>query len=119
MTTWPVTLPSSPQINSLSGGPVDDILRTANDAGPSIKRNRFTGVVYKYQFTLMMSLAQLNILHDFWRDDIGKGSMKFDFPDPVFGTTREFSFSAGWTIQSIAAVDYYLVPMSIESEAVV
>lgn len=119
MTTWPVTLPSSPQINSLSGGAVDDILRTKNDAGPPMARNRFTGVVYKYQFSLMVSLAQLEILDAFWRDDIGKGSLPFDFPDPVFGTTRSFTLDQVYTVQSVAAIDYYLVSMSITSEAIV
>jgi hypothetical protein len=63
--------------------------------------------------------AQLEIFEAFWQDDIGKGALSFDFPDPVFGVTRSFSFTAGFTIQSVAAIDYYLIPMSIETEAIV
>lgn len=117
MTTWPATLPSSPQINSLSGGPEDSVLRTKNDVGPMVMRNRFTGVCYRYQFSLLMTLAQVNILNAFFRDDLGNGALPFDFPDPVFGDTKEFSFIQVYTIQSIAAIDNYIITMAIVSDA--
>lgn len=117
MTDWPATVPSSPQINSLSAQPDDTVLRTKNDVGPQVMRNRYTGISDKYSFNLMMSLAQLDDFKAFWAS-IGNGAMPFNFPDPVTGATREFSFSAIYTISSVAAIDYYIVGISICSEAV-
>ena len=117
MTDWPATVPTSPQINSLSGQPDDTVLRTKNDIGPPVMRNRFTGVSDKYSFNLMMSLAQLNTFKTFWAS-IGNGALPFNFPDPVSGATREFYFAAVYSVQSVGAIDYYLVGISICSEAV-
>lgn len=116
MTAWPADLPTSPQINSLSGQPDDTVLRTKNDVGPPIMRNRFTGKSDHYSFNLLMSLAQYNSFLTFWAL-IGNGALPFDFIDPVLGTTREFSFTAIYTVQSVAAIDYYLIGISICSEA--
>lgn len=117
MSDWPAELPHFPQINSLSAQPDDTVLRTKNDVGPPVMRNRFTGTSDKYSFNLMMSLAQVNALKTFWAL-IGNGALPFNYVDPVTGATREFSFTAIYTLQSVAAVDYYLVGISICSEAV-
>ena len=116
MTDWPADLPRFPQINSLSGQPDDTVLRTKNDVGPPIMRNRYTGVSDKYSFNLMMSLSQFEDFKTFWAL-IGNGALPFNYVDPVTGATREFSFSAVYTISSVAAVDYYLIGISICSEA--
>lgn len=116
MTAWPATVPTSPQINSLSGQPDDTVLRTKNDVGPPVMRNRYTGKADHYSLNLMMSLAQLDDFKDFWTT-IGNGALPFDFPDPVTGATRQFSFEAIYTVQAVAAIDYYLIGISICSEA--
>lgn len=114
MTTWPVGVPTSPQINSLTGQPDDAVLRSQYDAGQPVTRARYTAIADSYQLTLMMSLAQFTLFKDFYRDN---RALPFDFTDPVTGATRAFKFRGPYTLNSVEAIDYYSVNISIVSPA--
>lgn len=114
MTAWPGTLPAFPQINSLSGGPDDDVLRSKYDAGQPVTRARYTAISDSYDFTLMMSLAQFEIFKTFYAEN---RALSFDFTDPVTGATRSFKFRQKYTLNSVEAIDYYNVNISLVSEA--
>lgn len=114
MTDWPATLPSSPQINSLSGGPDDDVLRSKYDAGQPVTRARYTAVSDSYTFTLKMTLVQFEIFKAFYA---ANRALSFNFTDPVTGATRSFKFGQKYTLNSIEAIDYYDVNIFLISVA--
>lgn len=114
MTDWPTTLPSSPQINSLSGIPDDDVLRSKYDAGQPVTRARYTAISDSYTFTLMMTLAEFIIFKTFYA---ANRALSFNFTDPITGATRSFKFRERYTVNSIEAIDYYLVNISLVSAA--
>ena len=114
MTTWPVGVPTSPQINSLTGNTDEAVLRSQQDAGQPISRARYTAISDNYQLTLMMSLAQFTTFKAFYKDN---RAMSFDFPDPVTGATRAFKFRGPYTLNSVEAIDYYSINISIVSPA--
>lgn len=117
MTAWPTDVPYRAQINTLTGGPQDGVLRTKGDVGPPIMRNRYTGIVHQYSWSILMSLAQLEEFKTFYHTTLGNGALGFDLDDPVYGTVREFYFAAIYTVNSVAAIDYYIVNISVISEA--
>lgn len=114
MTAWPTDVPTSPQINTLTGNPDDAVLRSQFDAGQPTTRARYTAIADSYQLTLLMSLAQFTVFKAFYKDN---RALPFDFPDPVTGATRAFKFRGPYTLNSIEAIDYYMVNISIVSPA--
>lgn len=114
MTSWPATLPSSPQINSLSGEPDDDVLKSKYDAGTPITRARYTAISDTYNFTLLMNIEQFQIFKTFYAEN---RALSFDFTDPVTGAIRSFKFRQKYTLNSIEAIDYYSINISIVSAA--
>lgn len=85
MPSWPVSLPASPLAEGFSETPPATSLRTEMDQGPAKMRQRTTAGVGRLGFSLLLSLAQVQILDEFFRNDTKGGSLSFSFAHPRGG----------------------------------
>jgi len=103
---WPSTLPQAPLLDGYARGEGKAVLRSDMEAGPAKVRRRFTATASPLQYPLLLRPAQLQILRDFWRDDLAMGALAFELPDPQdSGATLlcRFTEEPSWT--AIAAAD--------------
>ncbi|MBW5802052.1 hypothetical protein [Halomonas elongata] len=88
MPTWPVTLPDCPDSPGYSEQPQSQVLRSEMAVGPAKTRRRSTAapltipVVYG-----LITRAQAETFEAFFVNDIGAGSLPFDWVHPRLGTT--------------------------------
>lgn len=81
MPTWPSTLPA-PKVGSYKENPPKLTLRTEMEQGPAKVRKRFTAGVRMLSFTLCLTKAEVEILDDFFVDDVASGALSFDYSHP-------------------------------------
>lgn len=112
MTTWPIELPSA-LINTYNEGVQNNILRSQTDKGPAKLRRRTTANVYNMSFMMTLTPAQVDILEDFYYDDIFSGALQFDFVHPRTGITVQARFVEPYSLQDIDGL-YYKVGISLE-----
>lgn len=82
MTTWPAQLPQILPMAGYQESPPDTALRTPMDAGAAKMRRRFTAQVRPINATLVLTDAQLEILDDFYIDDLEGGTLPFEWEHP-------------------------------------
>ena len=117
MTTWPAGLPSSPILGSLSVAADDNALRFQPDAGPAIRRARYTAISETYSFTIIFSAAEFAAFKQFYKDALGNGVASFDFIDPITGAIKSFSFAEPYSFQSMQVNGYYAVAITLTKAA--
>lgn len=81
MPAWPGTLPT-PNLGGYSEQYIDPVIRTQMDSGPTKRRLRYTAVPKQVSVSLTLTNAQVQTLEAFYRDDLGYGSLPFDFENP-------------------------------------
>lgn len=118
MATWPSTLPNEP-FTELQGQPADNRLRTDMDAGPTKMRRRYTAKrIFYNNVEMYLDGDQLQTLQDFYNNDLNGGTLKFDWDDPVDGTTVQFRFRSPYqyviTAGGTTSKRVYLVTMQLE-----
>jgi len=82
MPSWPSELPYTPLIRSYGEKAPNVTIRTSMDIGPAKVRRRFTNGIREFSFDLQLNGAQLQILDDFFMNDLAGGSIAFDFTSP-------------------------------------
>jgi hypothetical protein len=85
MPAWPISLPqfeTNVELTQQQG-----FVRSPTEIGPSKQRKRFTAVSKYYSGTLFLTRDQRNTLESFYEDDLGYGSLSFDFTDPIDNST--------------------------------
>lgn len=110
---WPVTLPQSPLIASLSMQDQDARLIFKPDVGPPIRRARYTATSRVIGFQMILTQRQLAILDTFYNTTLGRGVLDFDWIDPSTGKVSTFSFNAPYQIANLMAFDVYSVAISL------
>lgn len=81
MPVWPSTLPA-PKLGTLNESPPDNTIRSTMDKGPPKLRRRTTANVRPISFGLVLTKEQVQILDDFYIDDVFSGSIPFTFEHP-------------------------------------
>lgn len=82
MTIWPSNLPQRLPLAGYQESPPDTTLRTQMDAGAAKMRRRFTANVRPINATLILTDAELEILDDFYVDDLEGGTLPFEWIHP-------------------------------------
>ncbi len=79
MPAWPVNLPQLP-FEGATQKDRDSVLRNPMDIG-STRRNRFTTNMQDLSFPMVLTGAELVDFHFFYRTDLKKGALAFDWID--------------------------------------
>lgn len=99
MATWPASLPQK-QFLGLTERDQDAVLRTAMDAGPPTRRNRFTSITREVNVPIVVTGTQKQTFDTFFRTTLANGALEFDWEDPVTDATVSFAFRSPprWTL---------------------
>ena len=93
MAVFPTSLPA-PALNTLRETPPKHTIRSQMDKGPEKIRRRTTANVRMLSFTLRLTPAQLQILDDFFVDDVFSGADEFDYTHPRTGDAVTARFAS-------------------------
>lgn len=99
--TWPGSLPQD-TFRQLDLEPEDNRLRTQMDSGPVKMRRRFTAVPIKKRHSMTLRGDDFQTFKNFYETTLKDGTLRFDWTDPVDGTTVEMRFVTPYTA-SLAA----------------
>jgi len=85
--TWPTVpfLPFDPTPDGYTMEVIDELLRTGMDQGPSRSRRRFTQIMHRLRFVLIMTEEQYLLFKGFYAGTLAQGTK--DFMMPVFTGT--------------------------------
>lgn len=83
--SWPQSLTRAPRVSSLSEQAPDVVLRTEMDVGQPKARRRFTGDVRRFDVSLDLTRAELDLFDAFFVDTIEGGALTFDWKHPRTG----------------------------------
>lgn len=87
MPTWPASLPQHPLIQRYEESPDSAVLRTEMDTGPAKTRLRSTATTTNLpNIQYPLTDAQKQAFEAWFRDDIARGALPFDWPRPRGGT---------------------------------
>lgn len=92
MVDWPASLPQTPLQDGYSEELQNVIISSQPDIGPAKLRKRTSAGVKKYNLSFLMSSTQYNTFITFFEGDANYGATKFNFDDPISGTSSEFRF---------------------------
>lgn len=93
MPAWPDTLPPLPGLG-VTLRRQDAVSRSAMDAGPPTRRNRFTAVARPVSFPITLTGAQLQVFEGFFATTLANGALSFDWVDPVTSGSVSLAFTA-------------------------
>ena len=111
--TWPETLPQELLMEGYTESAPDLLLRSAMETGPSKVRRRATAGVRPVNGSILVTAAQLEIFKGFYNDDLMAGALRFDWLDPVDGTTAvemRFKEPPAWSMEE----GYYRITLALE-----
>ncbi len=86
MTDWPAELPAYLLRDGYSESRQEGTVRSNMDQGAAKIRGRYTATVLNITGTVQLTLEQTSVLDAFYRDDIARGSLPFNWFHP---RTRE------------------------------
>ena len=102
---WPSKLPA-PLVRGYQFELRDPNIRTEMDAGIDKVRPRTSGRAEDHQVRFNLTNEQVNILKDFYYEECGSGSLRFDFKHPQAGVVQEFRFKGSLTFAAINSNNY-------------
>jgi len=88
---YPVGLPTLVESNSLNIKDEVGIIRSGVDIGKPMTRNSFTGTKSSVSWDITMTSSEVAWLLGWYSNTLNK-SLNFDFPEPITGTLKEYSF---------------------------
>lgn len=92
MAVWPVDLPDYVLRDGYQEEKMEGSIRTSMDQGPAKVRKRFTAIVQNINATIFLTEAQTEILDDFYENELGFGSLSFDWVHPRTQASVTFRF---------------------------
>ncbi|HYD17056.1 MAG TPA: hypothetical protein VEF76_01090 [Patescibacteria group bacterium] len=82
MPIWPETLPQSPLSEGFREMPPDVLARSEMDTGPAKLRPRTSAGCAKLEVTYILSREEVEMLSDFYNEELMWGALAFSFPHP-------------------------------------
>jgi hypothetical protein len=100
MPDWPRNIPFMDDPDSFAEtGPLENVIRSQRDKGPSKTRRRFTAAVREITGRSgIMGYDQLQGFETFYRDEIGDGSLSFTARHPRTHEVATFKFVGGYQV---------------------
>jgi hypothetical protein len=99
---YPVGVPTLVDTGSLDINNQVSIIKSGVDIGKPMSRAKFTGALSDVRWTIRMTSSQVATLLD-WYSNTLKKNLKFDFPEPLVGINREYSFITPPEVSHIGA----------------
>ena len=96
---WPATLPKGFEADSYNHAPGSGVIRSDVDTGYAKTRLRYTAVMNEHSGRMVMTktLYESDFL-PFFKTDIGRGTIPFDFPNPFDGGATEIEVR--WKVET-------------------
>lgn len=114
MADWPLSLPQDVSSNNYQETPPNTIIRSQVEVGIAKQRSRTTGAARPISATLFLTLAQVEILDDFYTNDLGFGALSFDWKHPRTGLAATFRFTDVPTYPATSSVTFRVtLPLEI------
>lgn len=88
---YPVGLPVNVERGSFNVSPVVPVIRHNVAVGKPMVRNRYTGDLFNVNWRILMTDTECATLLDWYNNELDK-NLKFNFPEPILGTIKEYSF---------------------------
>lgn len=110
---WPASLPQKPLQSGYEEQPPKTAIHTEMDRGPAKSRRRSTAMPRPIKMTFEMDFTQTGTLDTFFEDTIKGGALKFDFPEPRTGTTKEFKMDRGRPTYTPAGSGWFRVDVTM------
>jgi hypothetical protein len=92
MPNWPTALPQRLSLNGNQVSPIDNAVAIDVESGEPLTRLRFTGDMQTVDGTITIDGDQLDMLRNFWKYDLKRGTLRFNWEDPYDGTAVEMLF---------------------------
>lgn len=114
MADWPSTIPQQLSVDGYGEAAPDTSIRSAMDAGPAKVRRRASCAVRPVTGKMVMTADELDDFREFYDEDVLGGTLRFNWVDPLDGTTAvEMRFTAPPTWSAFGQ-DCYEVGMQLE-----
>lgn len=82
--TWPSTLPQYVNRDDFSFSLTNSAISQSMSTGYDKRRKRFTGQYATYDISMQVTQEQAALFEQFFNNNLGYGTVWFDFPDPLF-----------------------------------
>lgn len=91
--TWPPSLPNQFERNGFTYAPVSGVIADGAETGSPMYRRRFSGLMTVTTGNVILTMAEMNALMAWWRDDLKQGEERFlGLVDPMYNDTPIFVF---------------------------
>lgn len=90
---WPTTLPEFVLSDGYSEEAPKTSIATKMDYGPKKRRRRSTAAERPFKLRIALTADQVEILDDFFVNDLAGGALLFDWVHPRTGAAVEFGFT--------------------------
>ena len=94
MSSWPLTLPQDVPKDGYQESPPDLLLRTQVERGPEKVRRVGRAKPRPISMALRLTDAQVQILDDFYMQDLAAGALAFDWVHPRTQASCRYRFKA-------------------------
>jgi len=111
---WPASLPDYWQMDGYSDAMGDNRLISPMETGPAKVRPRSTAAPRPLRGRMIMDGDQLADLRDFVQATLIGGSLPFEMPDPIDGSTMLVRFAGSLPSWSPLGADNYSVTLDLE-----
>ena len=112
--SWPATLPQLVSVVGYRERPPQTVVRTQMDVGPDKIRQRSSAGTREVQGELDLTEAQVEILDDFFVNDLSHGALDFDWVDPRNQAAYELRFVNRPTYQPVGSSVAWTASIQLE-----
>ncbi|MCI0558863.1 MAG: hypothetical protein MN733_10240 [Nitrososphaera sp.] len=92
---WPDELPQSPLLDGLMYEPESNVEGFTPRMGPDLVYSTATTSGARAQFSWIMTLAQLRLFDDWYRNALKRGANRFKMNDPIINEPGEWQIALG------------------------
>ena len=111
------TFPSSirpPLIDGYTETAASTNVSSQSDIGSGKTRVRSSAIKSEISLTYQMTDAEWSLFFDFYNNDIGKGALRFDWVDPMTGSTEKVKIVGAYNKAPRGRVGLYRVSFQIK-----
>lgn len=117
MADWPAALPQAFEADGFNFDLVgDDLIENSPEMGPPLSRPRSSAAARTMAGQMVLTDEQIETLQDFITDEIGRGSLTFNFPKQIEGSgTDRVKFAKGGLPKIVGTIneDTYRVSFNL------
>lgn len=104
MPSWPPSLPQKLNIEQFAEVPLDNTVSIDVESGEPMTRLRFTGDIEQIDGGITIDFDQRETLMNFWKYDLKRGALRFDWDHPITGEAVEMLFRQAPQISALGGL---------------